>query len=86
MSNVKKQQEIIEILQSVCEDLGWVIGIPADDDETVVNGLIIGTEEFVYGVVESFQNEYDVFSKNIEDEGMKELPTSVPNKKKATFH
>ena len=86
MSSVKKQQEIIEILQSVCEELGWVIGIPADDDETLVDGLIIGKEEFVYAVVDSFGQEYDVFSKNFGDEGMTELEKSVPAKKKQTFH
>ena len=31
--DVKKQQELIDLLGSICEELGWVIGILADNPE-----------------------------------------------------
>lgn len=84
MSNQKKQQEIIDMLQSICEEMGWVIGIPSDEDsDEVVDGLIIGTEEFVYSVVSAVRGDHEIFSKNIGEENMKELPAP---KKKVTFH
>lgn len=83
MSNQKKQQEFIEMLQSVCEELGWVIGIPSDEEsDAPVDGLIIGTEKFIYGVVSAVRDNYDVYSKNM-GEDLTPLP---PPKKKVTFH
>lgn len=84
MPNQKKQQEIIDQLQSICEELNWVIGIPAEEgSEDKVNGLFIGTEEFVYSVVAAIRGDHEIFSKQIGEENMKELP---PPKKKVTFH
>lgn len=79
-----KKQQMIDALQSICEEMGWVIGIPAEEgSEEQVPGLLIGTEEFVYSIVAAMRGEYEAFSKNMADDGMKELP--VP-KKKVTFH
>jgi len=82
----RKQQELIEQLSSICEELGWVIGIPSEEgSEEVVEGLIIGTEKFVYAVVDAFKAEYEVYSKNIGDDEMTQLP-APQSKKKIIFH
>ncbi len=84
MSDRKKQQEMIDALQAICEEMGWVVGIPTEEgSDEIVDGIILGTEEFVYGVVDSVQKNYEFFSKNLAEEEMKELP---PPKKKVTFH
>lgn len=82
----KKQEELIEQLSSICEELGWVIGIPSEEgSDEVVEGLILGTEKFVFAVVDAFKSDYEVFSKNVADPGMKELP-APQTKKKIIFH
>ena len=56
----KEQQELIEQLAQIVEELGWIIGIPKEEgDDNKVHGLIIGTEEFVYGVVEATGQEVE---------------------------
>lgn len=50
----KEQQQLIEQLAQIVEELGWIIGIPKEEgDDNKVHGLIIGTEEFVYGIVDA---------------------------------
>lgn len=84
MSNHKKQQEIIEMIQAICEEMGWVVGIPSDEgSDEIVDGIIIGTEKFVYGIVESVHNHYEVFEKDVTDDSVKQIPEP---KKKVTFH
>lgn len=79
--DVKKQQELIDLLGSICEELGWVIGILADNPEDRADGLIIGPEEFVYQNLAMYEDEYDVIAQRLGEE-MVELPQSTPNKKK----
>lgn len=79
--DVKKQQELIDLLGSICEELGWVIGILADNPEEQADGLIIGPEEFVYQNLAMYEDEYDVVAQRLGEE-MVELPQSTPNKKK----
>ncbi len=79
---IKKQQEMIDILSSLCEELGWVIGILADDSESTADGLIIGPEAFVYKNLAMYEEEYDVVTQNMGEERMTELSSSTPNKKK----
>ena len=79
--DVKKQQELIDLLGSICEELGWVIGILADNPEEQADGLIIGPEEFVYQNLAMYEDEYDVIAQRLGEE-MVELPQSTPNKKK----
>lgn len=55
-----EQQELIQALAEIVEELGWVIGIPQEEGSTnTVQGLIIGTEEFVMSVVEQTQQEVE---------------------------
>lgn len=79
--DVKKQQELIDLLGSICEELGWVIGILADNPEDRADGLIIGPEDFVYQNLAMYEDEYDVVAQRLGEE-MVELPQSTPNKKK----
>lgn len=84
MDDQKKQQEVIEMLQAICEEMGWVIGIPTEEgSDEIVEGLIIGTEEFVRGVVESVQSNYEMYAKDVAEDSVKEIPAP---KKKVTFH
>lgn len=49
-----RQAEIFAIMGELAEELGWVIGVPIEDE--TVPGLIMGTEEFVT----SFINQEDI--------------------------
>lgn len=85
MTHTKKQQELIEELASICEELGWVIALPTMEE--TIPGLVIGQETFVNDVVSVYYgSDYEVFSKDMSDPGMKEVPMLPPTKKKATFH
>lgn len=83
----KKQKELIEKLSEIVAELEWVIGLPVGSDS--VPGLIIGTEEFVRDVVETYYGpNYDVFT---EDPTGTNTLTEVnedetKTKKKPTFH
>jgi hypothetical protein len=53
-SDSEKQQKLIQELAEIVEELGWIIGIPTNGEtDEKVNGLIIGTEDFVMDVVNS---------------------------------
>lgn len=85
MTYTKKQQELIEELASICEELGWVIALPTMED--TIPGLVIGQENFVNDVVSVYYGEnYEVFTKDPTDAGMKEIPVLPPTKKPWTFH
>lgn len=66
MVDRKRQHELIEELSRICNELDWVIGLPNEDEE--VPGLIIGTEQFVTVVIESYygieNSEYISFSED----------------------
>lgn len=49
---MKRQQELIDQLSQICSELGWDIVIPGRPEDTIVDGLIIGKEEFVQTVSE----------------------------------
>lgn len=79
--NSKLQKELINQLADICEQLGWSIGVPADNENDPVDGLIIGTEEFIMSVVEIIDQEsVEVFSKESTEQEFSE-PTVI-NKKK----
>ena len=86
----KRQEQLIIQLAEICEELNWVVGIPADDSGTMVPGLIIGTEAFLGQVVEVAFKDYEVYSHDAGTDGMVELPVGESNeplnKKKPTFH
>lgn len=79
--NSKLQKELIDKLAEICEELGWSIGVPADDDTAPVDGLIVGTEEFIMGIVESINGEsLEVFSKESSESEFSE-PVLLDKKK-----
>lgn len=53
MSDTKQRQyELIEQITEAAEELGWVIAIPQDEEsDELVQGLIMGTEEFITNIV-----------------------------------
>lgn len=53
MDDIKlRQQELVEIIAEAAEELGWIIAIPQEGDgEELVQGLILGTEEFITNLV-----------------------------------
>jgi hypothetical protein len=83
----KKQFELIEQLAEICEELGWVVGLPAEEghDQTVP-GLIIGREKFVLEVVAAYTDDYTLMSKDKGTDGMHEVHPAIESKKKLTFH
>ncbi len=80
--NAKLQKELIDQLAEICEQLGWSIGVPADDENQPVEGLIVGTEEFIMSIVESMDAEasMEVFSKESTEEEFSE-PVLLDKKK-----
>lgn len=85
VTHTKKQQELIEELASICEELGWVIALPTMED--TIPGLVIGQETFVNDVVSVYYgSDYEVFTKEKMDEGLKEVPILPPTKKPGTYH
>lgn len=53
MDDIKiRQHELIEIIAEAAEELGWIIAIPQEgDNDELVQGLLMGTEEFITNVV-----------------------------------
>jgi len=48
----QRQHELVEIIAEAAEELGWIIAIPQEgDNEELVQGIIIGTEEFITNIV-----------------------------------
>ena len=81
MSKNKTQKELIDELAEICGELGWAVGVPADDDTQPVEGLIIGTEKFILEIVQSMDAEtVEVFSKESTENEFSE-PISIDKKK-----
>lgn len=49
------QEQLIDKLADICEELGLVIGIPAEPKD----GVLLGTEAFVAAIVEACNGDYD---------------------------
>lgn len=74
----KRQEELISELATICEELGWVVAIPSNEER--VPGLIIGLEDFVQEVVTIYYgDDVEIFKKELNTEGMEEV---VPTKNK----
>lgn len=87
MDDNRKQQELIQKLAELVNELGWVIGLP--DNEEMVSGLIVGTEDFVREVVESYYGpSYSVFKEDpTGNESIERQEDSLEIiKKKPTLH
>ena len=84
----EKQMELINTLGEICQELGWVIGVPEHEDPSTVPGLIIGKEDFVYELAAVYGDEVEVFSQDSTETNMKELPSSdvVKAKKRESMH
>lgn len=73
---IKRQQELITQLTLICDELGWVIGIPGSEGDDKVSGLIIGTEEFVQAVA---NGDPHIIEESYDGEG-DEIPLLMPKK------
>jgi hypothetical protein len=47
--SIDKEMEALIVIIEACEKLGWAIAVP-DEDE--VDGLIIGTEEYINKILD----------------------------------
>ena len=48
----QRQYELVEIISEAAEELGWIIAIPQEgDNDELVQGLLLGTEEFITNIV-----------------------------------
>lgn len=85
MDDKRRQHELIQQLSELVNELGWIIALPAGDD--MVPGLIIGQEEFVKDVVETYYGpNFTTFEEDPTGEGeLIETPID-PNKKPTTLH
>lgn len=62
MSDIKQRQyELIEQITEAAEELGWIIAIPQDEEsDELVQGLIMGTEEFITNIVSQAEIQTEV--------------------------
>lgn len=51
----KTREQCIDELRQVCTALGWVIGLDESEDGIYVSGLVIGTEEYVEGILDQLE-------------------------------
>lgn len=89
MSNKKTAKELVDELIDICEQLGWVVGIPSTNEGTEYDteGLIVGEEQFVLSVAAACGPNSDIYSKD--DSGnveVTEAEFSAPKAKKETLH
>ena len=43
-----KEKQLVDAIANLCQELGWSIAVPfADDDEDKIDGLLIGTEDYI---------------------------------------
>lgn len=47
----RSTEEAFIAIASAAEYLGWGIAVPHSDDDTIVEGLVIGTEEYMSRVL-----------------------------------
>lgn len=82
----KTQQELIEILEEVCGELGWEIAVPSEGPDQPARGLIIGEQEFLADILKVFGVDYDGF--NVEGGEINESSevSDLMKKKKQTLH
>lgn len=79
----QRQKLLISKLSEIVNELGWVIGLPAGEE--MVPGLIIGTEQFVVDVVETYYGpNFTTFEED--PSGEAQLVEKTPKKKGTTFH
>lgn len=81
----QRQRLLISKLSEIVNELGWVIGMPAGED--MVPGLIIGTEQFVVDVVETYYGpNYSTFEEDPTGENQLVEKQKDPKKKGPVFH
>lgn len=53
-----RQMELITELAGICEELGWIVAVPASSDpnDEMVPGLVIGTKQFVSEIASVFSD------------------------------
>lgn len=91
--NEERQLELIQQLTEICDELGWIVGVPGEEgSDSTVPGLIIGKEEFVYEIVEAFSGptEYEIFEQDETGELNEKEPTkeqqTKSQKKREGYH
>ena len=66
---MKSAEDYIYQIQEACAALGWVIAM--NDENEHVQGLVIGTQEFVTELVENLNDSFEVWEKaEGSDEGL----------------
>lgn len=80
MKKNKNEKELLMELSEIIEQLGWVMGVP--DGEDTVQGIIVGTREYVEEVVEAYYGpNFAVYEKDEQGEIVE-----TPPSKKNTLH
>lgn len=84
--DAKRQQELLEVLEQICDELGWEIAVPTSDPDVPARGLIVGEPEFLSEVLTVFGVDYDSFGTKDGEIVETKTVTDITNKKKQTFH
>jgi hypothetical protein len=61
MDEAERQRALVEELGSIAAELGWLIAIPASEDN-MTTGIIIGTQDFLVDILGDNIESYDVMS------------------------
>lgn len=61
----KTHEELLIELGNIAKELGWVIAIPISDDESGVQGMVIGDEVYVLEVLNDIKEKHDIMNKPI---------------------
>lgn len=82
----KTQQELMELLEEICAELGWEIAVPTEGPGEPAKGLILGEPEFLSAVLRAFGVDYESYKS--EDGEIAESSTvdNLIEKKKQTLH
>lgn len=59
--NRAEQEELIADLFEIVKELGWNIGIPGEEEDEVVSGLVIGTNDFINNMTEQFEMDVEYY-------------------------
>lgn len=54
-------ENLIQLLNGVCQELGWSIAFPhSDNGEDSVRGMIVGQEDYINDLIEKYDQKHEI--------------------------
>lgn len=79
-----EQSKLIQAIINACEKLNWAVALPTDNTDDQVDGMIIGTEEYIAALIGGSDDHEDFFEEF--DEMDAETNVELPSNKKKITH